>query len=395
MKISIVCSSLASNGIARAWILAQLLSRHYEVEALGRLKTGEQVWPGFADYGWRPVQANGMMEALQKLGRAITGDVVVSYGVGVLSFGSGLLARARRRIPLVLDMPEWEVFDHYGWKNRVRRTLMIVQNLLGPGWSDSHSFKYRYILDHLTGLADERTVCCDFLKQRYGGVFLPQGPDTERFDPARFDRVALRRKWGIPENATILLFGGNPQPNKGLIETVDALNGLEGRVNTKLVIVGRDETHPYTKELMTRSRGKIVALGVQPFHLMPELLATADLVALPLTLIPKSLGYVPCKIYEAMAMELPVISSACSDVPTILDGCGYVVRPDDSAALQDKIEYVLTHPEEAREMGRRARRRVIERYSWDVMDRILRSVIERLASPSATSRTAQPTAAVG
>lgn len=391
MKITVVCSSLANNGIARAWILTQLLSRHHEVEGIGRLRDGEEVWAGFADYPWRPVRANRTWEALRKLEAAITGDVVVSYGVGLLSFGSGLLARWRRGVPVILDMPEWEVFDHYKWNGRLSRTAMIVRNLVGPGWSDSHSFKYRYVFDHLTGLAAERLVCCEFLRQRYGGVFLPQGCDTGHFDPGRFDKPALRRKWGIPNDATILLFGGNPQPSKGLQETVEALNGLDGRVKTRLVIVGRDDTHPYTRELMELSRGKVIALGVQPFHLMPELLATADLVALPLSRTPKSLGYVPCKLYEAMAMALPVVSSDLSDVPVILDGCGYVVPADDAAALRARIEYVLTHPEEARDMGRRARQRVIERYSWDVMDAILQGVMARIGALARRSRGATRT----
>jgi glycosyltransferase involved in cell wall biosynthesis len=116
---------------------------------------------------------------------------------------------------------------------------------------------------------------------------------------------------------------------------------------------------------------------------MPELLATADIVALPQTKEPKSRGYVPCKIYEAMAMAIPVISSELCDIPEILDGCGYVVPPEDSGALQDSIEHVLAHPEEAREMGRRARRRVIERYSWEAMDRILYGVVESVASKAA------------
>lgn len=400
MRVSIVCGSLATNGIARAWILAKLLSRHYDVEAIGGLRAGQEVFPAFADYPWKPIRIGGSMRAaVADFARAVSGDVVLAYSVSVLSFGTGILVKRRRRVPLVLDMPEWEVFDHYKWTNPLSRGLMIARNLIGAGWSEPHSFKYRYVLDQLTGLADERTVCCEFLRRRYGGVYLPQGCDTEQFQPANFDKRALRRKWGIPEDASVLFFGGNPQPNKGLIETVDALNGLEGRVNARLVIAGRDETHPYTRQLMERSRGKVIALGVQPFHLMPELLATADLVALPLTRTPKSHGYVPCKIYEAMAMALPVISSDLSDVPTILDGCGYVVPADDTAALQAKIEYVLQHPEEGRELGRRARRRVIERYSWDVMDGILHGVMRRF-EPGArravgVSGTARPTAATG
>jgi glycosyltransferase involved in cell wall biosynthesis len=129
------------------------------------------------------------------------------------------------------------------------------------------------------------------------------------------------------------------------------------------------------------SRGNVIALGPQPFELMPELLATADIVVLPQTRRePKSLGYIPCKMYEAMAMGIPVISSDLCDIPEILEGCGYVVPADDPAALQARIEHVLTHPDEAREMGRRARRRVIERYSWDVMDGILRQAVDAVAA---------------
>jgi glycosyltransferase involved in cell wall biosynthesis len=191
---------------------------------------------------------------------------------------------------------------------------------------------------------------------------------------------------GYSEDATILFFGGNPQPNKGLDETIAALHALERKVKARLVIVGRDATHPYTKRMIDLARGKAIVLGPQPFHLMPELLATADIVALPQTKEPKSRGYVPCKIYEAMAMAIPVISSDLCDIPEILDGCGYVVPPEDSAALQDSIEHVLAHPEEAREMGRRARQRVIERYSWEAMDQILRGVVESVTSKPARDR---------
>jgi glycosyltransferase involved in cell wall biosynthesis len=379
MKISILLPSLASNGIARAWILAKLLERHYEVETLGFLRPDESVFPWFADYPWGEVRAATMREGMRKMEERITGDIILAYGVSMTSFGVGLLAKRRRRIPLILDMPEWEVHDHWKRDSSLGRAWVISKNLFGPGWDNAHSFKYRYVLDQLTGFADERLVCCRFLEERYGGVLLPQGPDIDLFDPARFDKRALRRKWGIPEEATVFFFGGNPMPNKGVDETIAAINALGGKVDARLVIAGRDDTHPYTRRMIELSPGKVIALGPQPFELMPELLATADIVALPQTRKePKSIGYVPCKMYEAMAMGIPVISSDLCDIPEILEGCGYVVPHDDAAALQNKIEDVLTRPDEARELGRRARQRVIERYSWEVMDGILHGAVESI-----------------
>ncbi len=389
MKVSIICSKLSANGIARAWILAQLLGRHYEVEALGWLQPGETVWGGFADYPWKPVYADTAREAMAGIQRAVTGDIVLAYGIGMLTFGSGILLKRRRRIPLILDLPEWEVWDHFNRRNAARRAMFIGRSLLGEGWSNPHSFKYRYVLDHLTWLADRRLVCCEFLRDRYGGVVLPQGPNTAHFDPARFDKPALRRKWNLPEDASLVFFGGNPMPNKGLTETVAALNALEGRVNCRLVIAGRADDHPYVRGLIEQGRGKVIVLGVQPFSAMPELLATADLVVLHHQPDAKSRGYIPCKIYEAMAMGIPVISAVHSDVPKILEGCGYLVESNDSATLQARIEYVLTHADEARDRGRRARQRVIERYSWNVMDGILRDVVEGVR-PSSNGRGPAP-----
>lgn len=388
MKISLLVPSLATNGIARAWILAKLLSRHHEVETIGRLRHDEEVFPWFADYPWGVVREDNLWEAMKAMERRISGDLVLSYGVSMTSFGVGLMAKRRRGLPLVLDMPEWEVHDHWKWKTKPSRALMIARNLVGPEWSNPHSFKYRYVLDHLTHLADERLVCCHFLEKRYGGVYLPQGLDTAQFDPTKFDKATLRRKWGIPENATIFFFGGNPQPNKGVEETIRAMNSLEGRVEGRLVIAGRDASHPYTKKMIDLSRGKVIALGPQPFPLMPELLATADIVVLPQIKEPKSLGYVPCKMYEAMAMQVPVISSDLCDIPEILEGCGWVVPAEDDAALQRTIEHVLLHPDEAKEMGRRARQRVIERYSWDVMEGILDGAVESVMARRGTRRAA-------
>jgi len=387
MKISVVVPNLASNGALRAWIISQLLARHYDVEAIGLLKPGEEVLPWVREYTWNQVPAGGVYESVRRLERAITGDLVLAYGAGVWSFGAALLAKRRRGLPIILDMPEWEVHQHHKAGGRLARGLMVAYNLVGPGWQNPQSFKYRYLFDRLVGLADERTVGCSFLQRRYGGVVLHFATDTDKFDPARFDKAAVRRKWGVPIDATILFFGGNPQPMKGLEETLEAIHALGGRVDARLVIAGRDETHPYTRKVMERSRGKAILLGPQPFHMMPELLSMADLVALPDSRTPKSMGYVPAKVYEAMAMTIPVIASDLSDMPEILDGCGYVIPPDDGAALRAKIAHVLLHPDEARELGRRARQRVIERYSWDAGAKVLQEVVERIAARAGLTRT--------
>jgi len=77
---------------------------------------------------------------------------------------------------------------------------------------------------------------------------------------------------------------------------------------------------------------------------------------------------------EAMAYAVPCIGSTNDAMPEIIeDGrTGYVVPPDNPAALADRICDLLLDPEKAAAFGAAGRRRVEERYLWDdVIDQML------------------------
>ena len=72
-----------------------------------------------------------------------------------------------------------------------------------------------------------------------------------------------------------------------------------------------------------------------------------------------------------MAMAKPIIATNVSDLPEILDGCGWIVEPENPEKLVKTIEYVLDNPEETEKMGQEARKKCIEKYSWNVMEKNL------------------------
>ena len=70
---------------------------------------------------------------------------------------------------------------------------------------------------------------------------------------------------------------------------------------------------------------------------------------------------------EAMACEVPVVSSRAGALPEVLgsDGrCGLLVAPGSGAALAEGIEALLADPERQRAMGAAGRKRVEALFTW-------------------------------
>ncbi|MBW1821139.1 MAG: glycosyltransferase family 4 protein [Deltaproteobacteria bacterium] len=75
----------------------------------------------------------------------------------------------------------------------------------------------------------------------------------------------------------------------------------------------------------------------------------------------------PTKIFEYMAMGLPVIASNFKLYRKIVEGseCGICVDPLDPEEISGAIRWIIEHPFEARRMGENGRRAVEEKYNWD------------------------------
>ncbi len=48
-----------------------------------------------------------------------------------------------------------------------------------------------------------------------------------------------------------------------------------------------------------------------------------------------------------MAMAKPIIATSVSGIPEVLDGCGWIVEPENPKQLAETIQYAFDHPVEA------------------------------------------------
>ncbi len=103
--------------------------------------------------------------------------------------------------------------------------------------------------------------------------------------------------------------------------------------------------------------------GLLPRAEVARALAAATVFALPCRTAPDGdQDGIPVALLEAMAAGLPVVTTAVSGIPEIVDeAVGWVVAPDDSDALAAALRAALDDPDEAARRGARGRARLVER----------------------------------
>jgi glycosyltransferase involved in cell wall biosynthesis len=89
----------------------------------------------------------------------------------------------------------------------------------------------------------------------------------------------------------------------------------------------------------------------------------------------------PTKIFEYMALGIPVITSDFPLYRAVIEEsrCGFCIDPHSPEILADKIEWLMSHPDEAAAMGERGRDETRHRFNWKPeADKLLRLYDELL-----------------
>jgi|SRR5947207_10254826 len=174
--------------------------------------------------------------------------------------------------------------------------------------------------------------------------YLPRGVDVERFKPGK--RPPKFRA----------IFSGALIKRKGIQHVLKAWHRLDLR-DAELWLVGtvHDEAKPYLKKFWRDNirvlgfvRDPETYLGQSSVHVFPSQWEGSAKVT-----------------YEAAACALPQITTReAGDV--VRDQIeGIIVRPGDVEAIAAALKHFYLHPEIVEQMGRAARQRVVENFTWD------------------------------
>jgi glycosyltransferase involved in cell wall biosynthesis len=98
-----------------------------------------------------------------------------------------------------------------------------------------------------------------------------------------------------------------------------------------------------------------------------RLMADAKVGVVTLHPTPAFIESMPMKLFEYMALGLPVVASDFPGWRAIVESsrCGLLVDPLDADAIAEAICYLLRHPDMAETMGRNGRQAVRSRFAWE------------------------------
>jgi glycosyltransferase involved in cell wall biosynthesis len=273
-------------------------------------------------------------------------DVVVATTPPLFTGLAGLAIARLNRAPFVLDVRDL-------WPAAATSLKQI-----SPGWETgvAEELERRLYRSAAAVTAVTRPFCehVDAIRDRGPHtVLLPNGTMPQFFvngDVRPEDRLR------VPADRFLLTFAGILGIAQALPSTLEAARMLDGVA--EFLFVGDGPVKGIIADLAGEQGLRNVHFHPQiPLEQIPPVLRASDALLVPLSAHPTFEQFVPSKMIDYMAVGRPVVLSAAGEAARILElsGGGIAVAPEAPEELARAIRWLVEHPEEAAEMGRRGR----------------------------------------
>ena len=279
----------------------------------------------------------------------------------------GVLLKLFTRAKVIYDVHEdvpKQILTKYWIPARLRRPLAVVFNAFEKLLARA--------LDAV--VVAEEGIAEKFLRLK--PVLVHNYPNLEMLP-----NPSPRRK---EEGDKVLVYIGGITQLRGAFEMVRALEYLAHIDGLRLHLIGKFAPPGLVQELQKLpGYQRVRFLGwLHPTEVYEHLRGT-DIGIVCLHPEPKYVTAWPVKLFEYMAAGLPVVASNFPLWREIVEGnrCGICVDPLNPKEIAQAIEYLITHPEEARKMGENGRRAVEEKYNWEKEGEKLLKLYEELVKP--------------
>lgn len=225
------------------------------------------------------------------------------------------------------------------------------------------------------------------VKNKYNrkAIYIPIFIDTKVFQRNLLARKKIRKKLKIGEKDILIGYVGSFWYVEGVPFLLKAFKNLIKKYeNIRLILIGNVNVHSDNIPLLIEKlslREKTILIPQQPRKSIPNYLSACDVLCSPKIDCEINRAANPVKVIEYLSMSLPVI---CSAVGGIVDAIkdkynGRLVKPGIVEELEEKLEWVILYPEQAKEMGKKGRKTVIEKYSHKAIKNKIKRVFNEIS----------------
>jgi glycosyltransferase involved in cell wall biosynthesis len=207
------------------------------------------------------------------------------------------------------------------------------------------------------------------------------GVDVNKFKPAQ-DKRKVKEELGFNPDDIAILSVGRLYARKGLFTLIESMPAVVERFkNAKFIISGKGQSDEMRKLIAHAEKigvkDSIIFTGYYPDKKLPKLYQAADVFAFS-----TFYEHHPFAVLEALSTGLPVVTTSVGGIPETIESGknGFLVEPFNPKRFADRILYLLEHPAEAEQMGRLARKTILEQFDWRIVVKDVLKVYDEVLS---------------
>ena len=193
--------------------------------------------------------------------------------------------------------------------------------------------------------------------------FLPSGVDLDRFMPVEADqKKALRKRYGIDDRALVVLHVGHINRNRN-IHIFSNIEELEG---VQVLLVGSTSTPQDEDLLFELTRNKVTVIRDFLPHI-EEVYQLTDIYIFPVKSEDAAVG-VPLSVLEALACNLPVISTPFGGLPVLFEEGDGIYYYENESKVPELISSVGAN-------SKNCTSEKVKPYSWEKVAQLMLKMI--------------------
>jgi len=289
-------------------------------------------------------------------------DIVCVQSIAPLGAATILQAKKKgKKIIEVIHSIDWQLLAYV--TRFPKRAIPIIRS----------AAKYLYKKNDLLIVADRTirdTLRANNIKTPV--KVIPLGIDRKKFNKDLGKRVLMRRKLGIKDNF-VIGYLGRLSAEKNIEMLLKSLELVKKKIpNAKLLLIGGGAQEQIVKEKKNKD---VILTG---FVENPE----DYLQAVDVFVLPSKTETTALALMEAMAVGLPVISSAVGAIPSYVNSGqnGILIAKNSLSAqmIANAVEIIHTSPQLRINLAKNAEKTIHKFYTWDKTAKELEEVFKDL-----------------